>query len=94
MAYYDVSLSWYDSDGTQEYIQDVGVTKDSQERIPIIEKTEKEVSETENIPFFNTDGNDIEKLDDYNDDEDEDDKDSKKNDNEKEDDNDKDNDDD
>jgi len=94
MAYYDVSLSWYDSDGTQEYIQDVGVTKDSQERIPIIEKTEKEVSETENIPFFNTDGNDIEKLDDDNDDEDEDDKDSKKNDNEKEDDNDKDNDDD
>ena len=88
MAYYDISLSWYNSDGTQEYIQDVNVTKDPQEIIPIIEKTEEEGSEIENNPFFNTDDKDIEKLDDddNNDDEDEDDNDDKKKDKDEEDD--------
>ena len=89
MEYYDISLSWYNSDGTQEYIQDVNVTKDPQEIIPIIEKTEEEVSEIENNPFFNTDDKDIEKLDDdNNDDEDEDDNDDKKKDKDEEDDDD------
>jgi hypothetical protein len=67
MAYYDVSLSWYNSDGTQEYIQDVNVTKDPQEKIPlpIIETTAQENNEIENVPFFNTaaDGNEIKNLD-------------------------------
>ena len=87
MAYYDISLSWYNSDGTQEYIQDVNVTKDPQETIPIIEKTEDEVSEIENNPFFNTDGNEIEQLEEEEDEdeEDEDDKDDKKKDKNKED---------
>ena len=87
MAYYDISLSWYNSDGTQEYIQDVNVTKDPQETIPIIEKTEDEVSEIENNPFFNTDGNEIEQLEEEEDEdeEDEDDDDDKKKDKNKED---------
>ena len=89
MGYYDISLSWYNSDGTQEYIQDVNVTKDPQEIIPIIEKTEEKGSEIENNPFFNTDDKDIEKLDDdNNDDEDEDHNDDKKKDKDEEDDDD------
>ena len=89
MAYYDISLSWYNSDGTQEYIQDVNVTKDPQEIIPIIEKTEEKGSEIEDNPFFNTDDKDIEKLDDdNNDDEDEDHNDDKKKDKDEEDDDD------
>ena len=80
MAYYDISLSWYNSDGTQEYIQDVNVTKDPPEIIPIIEKTEEEGSEIENNPFFNTDGNEIEQLEEEEDEDekDEDDDDDKK----------------
>ena len=89
MAYYDISLSWYNSDGTQEYIQDVNVTKDPQEIIPIIEKTEEEGNEIENNPFFNTEGNEIEQLEDEDDEdedeEDEDDDDDKKKDKNKED---------
>ena len=47
------------------------VTKDPQEKIPIIENLE-EKSENENIPFFNVDNKDIEKIEnDDNDDEDE-----------------------
>ncbi|HSF49565.1 MAG TPA: hypothetical protein VLA74_02290 [Nitrososphaeraceae archaeon] len=37
MAYYEIALSWYNSDGTQEYIENVEVIKDPQEKIPIIE---------------------------------------------------------
>jgi len=87
MAYYDISLSWYNSDGTQKYIQDINVTKDPQEIIPIIEKTEEEGSEIENNPFFNTDGNEIEQLEEEEeeDEEDEDDDDDKKKDKNKED---------
>ena len=83
MAYYDISLSWYNLDGTQEYIQDVNVTKDPQEIIPIIEKTKEEDSEIENNPFFNTGANEIEQLEEEEnkDEEDEDDKDDKKKDN-------------
>jgi hypothetical protein len=88
MAYYDLSVSWYNSDGTQEYIQDVNVTKDPQEKIPIIEKVmEQKNSESESIPFFNTGENeDPSKLsdDDEDDEDDEDeDKNDKKNKNEK-----------
>ena len=92
MAYYDISLSWYNSDGTQEYIQDVDITKDPQEKIPIVETTEQENNQNENIPFFNTaEGNEIKNLDstvDEEDDEDEDegDKDDEKKDEEDEDD--------
>jgi hypothetical protein len=97
MAYYDISLSWYNSDGTQEYIQDVNVTKDPQEIIPIIEKTEEEGNEIENNPFFNTEGNEIEQLEDEDDEdedeEDEDDDDDKKKEKNKEDEEDEDDDD-
>jgi hypothetical protein len=87
MTYYDISLSWYNSDGTQEYIQDVNVTKDPQKIIPIIEKTEEEGNEIENNPFFNTDGNEIEQLqeEEDEDEEDEEDDNDKKNDKNKED---------
>ncbi len=82
MAYYEIALSWYDSDGSQQYIENVEVTKDPEERIPIIENTDEEKSAIENIPFFDIDGNDIEKEDEEededDDDEDEDDKDDKK----------------
>ena len=96
MTYYDISLSWYNSDGTQGYIEDVNVTKDPQEKIPlsIIKKTEEEISKNENIPFFNADGNDIEQLnndnneEDNEDDDEDDEDDKKKNKNEDEDDDD------
>jgi hypothetical protein len=59
---YELSLSWYNPDGTEEYIEDVEVTKDPQQKIvPIIENT-KQTNENENFPFFNTDEKDIEKL--------------------------------
>jgi hypothetical protein len=93
MAYYDISLSWYNSDGTQEYIQDVNITKDPQEKIPpVVETTEQENSEIENIPFFNTptDGNEITNLDSTEDEEDDDDEDDE-DDNDEENDNDDDN---
>lgn len=80
MAYYEIALSWYNSDGTQEYIENVEVTKDPQEKISIIENPKQTNNENENFPFFNTDGNDIEKLgneeiEDDDDDEDEEDED-------------------
>ena len=87
-AQYEISLSWYNADGTEDYIEDVNVTKDPQQKIPIIENT-KQNNENENFPFFNTDGKDIEKPgddeeeddnEDDDDEEDEDNKDDKKND--------------
>ena len=62
MAYYEIALSWYNSDGSQEYIENIDVTKDPYEKIPIIENTIKKTNEKKNIPFFNTNGKDIEKL--------------------------------
>jgi hypothetical protein len=95
MTYYEIALSWYNSDGSQQYIENVEVTKDPEERIPIIENTDEEKSAIENIPFFDIEGNDIEKEDegedeeeDEDDDEDEDDKDNKKKDKDEDDDDD------
>jgi hypothetical protein len=85
---FEVSLSWYNQDGTEEYIEDVEVTKDPQQKtIPIIENT-KQNNENENFPFFNTDGKDIEKPgnDEDDDEEDEDNKDDTKNDKDEDDD--------
>ena len=62
MAYYEIALSWYNSDGSQEYIENIDVTKDPYEKIPVIENTIEKTNEKKNIPFFNTNGNDIEKL--------------------------------
>ena len=69
MAYYDISLSWYNSDGTQEYVENVNVTKDPKEKIPIIEKISEQENNNEkenSIPsFFNRDENkEKEKLND------------------------------
>ena len=91
MAYYEIALSWYDSDGIQQYIENVEITKDPQEKIPIIENT-KQNNENENFPFFSTDGNDVEQLkDEENEDEDdEDDEDDDEDDEDDEDDKDKD----
>ena len=76
-AQYELSLSWVNPDGTEEYIEDVEITKDPQQKIiPIIEDT-KQNNENENVPFFNTDGTDIEKLG-NDEEEDEDDEDDKK----------------
>jgi hypothetical protein len=94
MAYYDISLSWYNSDGTQEYIQDVDVIKDPQEKIPpIIVATQQENNENDNVPFFNTatNGKEITNLDSTEDEEDNDDEDDDE-DNEEENDNDEDDD--
>jgi hypothetical protein len=86
-AQYEISLSWVNPDGTEEYIEDVDVTKDPQQKIiPTIENT-KQTSENENFPFFKTDGNNIEELGDdeeededkNNDDDDEDDDDENDN---------------
>ena len=92
MAYYEIALSWYNSDGSQEYIENIDVTKDPQEKIPIIENTIEKPSKTENIPFFNTNGKDIEKLgneeedeEDESNDEDEEDKDENDKDEDKDD---------
>lgn len=90
---YEIALAWYNSDGLEEYIEDVSVTKDTQEKKPIIENI-KEKTENENNPFFNVDNNDIEKID--NDDDNNDNKDddeNKDNDDENEDDNENDKDD-
>ncbi len=71
-AQYEISLSWDNPDGTEEYIEDVEVTHDPQQKItPIIENT-KQTNENENFPFFKTDGNDVEKLGDEEDEDDED----------------------
>lgn len=88
MAYYEIALSWYNSDGTQEYIENVEVTKDPQEKISIIENPKQTNNENENFPFFNTDGKDIEKPgnDEDDDEEDEDNKDDTKNDKDEDDD--------
>ena len=72
-AQYELSLSWYNPDGTEEYIEDVKVTKDPQQKIvPIIKNTKQT---NENSPFFNTNGKDIEKLSDEEDDDDKENKD-------------------
>ena len=54
MAYYDISLSWYNSDDSQEYIENVEVTKDPHEKIPIpiMENTIEKPIKNENILFF------------------------------------------
>ena len=69
MTYYEISLSWYNPDGTQDYIENVDVTKDSHS-IPVIEK-----EQSENIPFGNTLDENIKNSDDEDDEEDKDDKD-------------------
>ena len=69
MSYYEISLSWYNPDGTQEYIENVEVTKDSHS-IPVIEK-----EQSENIPFGNTLNENIKDSDDEDEDEDKDDED-------------------
>jgi hypothetical protein len=92
MKYYEIALSWYNSDGTQEYIENVEVTKDTQTKIPIVENTDVQ-SENQNLPFFSTEAKDIDELDEDEDEKDEEDKDNKE-DNENEDDNEEDEDDD
>jgi hypothetical protein len=72
MDQYEVSLSWYNPDGTEEYIEDVEITTDLQQKIPIIDNTKQTNNEDENFPFFKTDGNEVEKLNDEDEDEDED----------------------
>ena len=61
MAYYDISLSWYNSDGTQEYVENVNVTEDLEET-PIIEKISEQENNNEKgntiSSFFGGDGND------------------------------------
>jgi hypothetical protein len=71
-AYYEISLSWDNPDGTEEYIEDVKVTQDHQQKFPVIE-TNKQNNKNENFPFFKTNDNDIGKLQDEEDEEDEDD---------------------
>jgi hypothetical protein len=61
MAKYEVSLSWYNPDGSEEYIEDVQVTKDPQQKTSIIENID-EKSESENLPFFDRDTAEIENL--------------------------------
>jgi hypothetical protein len=89
-AQYELSLSWYNPDGTEEYIEDVKVTKDPQQKIVPIIKNTKQTNENENFPFYNTDGKDIGKLEDNqedeDDDKDEDNKDDKKKDKDEDDD--------
>jgi hypothetical protein len=85
MAYYEIALSWYNSDGTQEYIDNVEVTKDTQAQIPIIENNNIE-SKTENLPFFNTETKDNGELSDNEDNKDKDDDKNNKEDDENEDD--------
>ena len=90
-AQYELSLSWYNPDGTEEYIEDVKVTKDPQQKIVPIIKNTKQTHENENFPLFNTDGKDIGKLEgnqeeDEDDDNDEDNKDDKKKDKDEDDD--------
>src|SRR5574339_764960 len=60
-AKYELSLKWVNPDGSEEYIEDVDVTKDPQEKIPIIENTQQE-REIEKIPFFTTNAKDINKF--------------------------------
>ena len=81
MAYYEIALSWYNSDGSQEYIDNVEVTKDTQAQIPIVENNDVK-SETEKLPFFNTETKDIGELSN----DEEDDKDEENDENNKEDD--------
>jgi hypothetical protein len=61
MAHYEVSLSWNNPDGIEEYMEDVEVINDSQQKLPIIENTD-EKSESENLPFLNRDNTEIETL--------------------------------
>jgi hypothetical protein len=90
MAYYEIALSWYNSDGSQEYIDNVEVTKDTQAQIPIVENTDVK-SETERLPFFNTETKDIGELGNDEDDKDEDEDENNKEDDDNEDDRDEDN---
>lgn len=83
MAYYEIALSWYNSDGSQEYIDNVEVTKDTQAQIPIVENNDVR-SETERLPFFNTETKDMEESNDDEDDKDEDDDKNNKEDDENE----------
>ena len=73
MAYYEIALSWYNSDGTQEYIDNVEVTKDTQAKIPVIIENNDDKRINENLPFFNTEAKDMEESSDDEDDKDEDD---------------------
>jgi hypothetical protein len=87
MAYYEIALSWYNSDGTQEYIDNVEVTKDTQTKIPVIIENNDDKRINENLPFFNTETKDMGELSDAEDDEEEGDDKNNKEDNENEDDN-------
>jgi hypothetical protein len=83
MAYYEIALSWYNSDGSQEYIDNIEVTKDTQAQIPIVENNDVK-SETEKLPFFNTETKDMEESNDDENDKDEDDDKNNKEDDENE----------
>jgi hypothetical protein len=86
MTHYELGLTWDNSDGSQEYIEDVEVTKDPEEKTPIIENNDDERI-NENLPFFNTEAKDIEELSNDEDDKDKEDDENNKEDNEDEDDN-------
>jgi hypothetical protein len=72
MTHYELGLTWDNSDGSQEYIEDVEVTKDPEEKTPIIKNNDDERI-NENLPFFNTEAKDIGELSDNEDDKDKDD---------------------
>jgi hypothetical protein len=86
MAYYEIALSWYNSDGTQEYIDNVEVTKDTQTKTPVISENNDYKRINENLPFLNTETKDIGELSDDENDKDEDDDKNDKEDGENEDD--------
>jgi hypothetical protein len=86
MTHYELGLTWDNSDGSQEYIEDVEVTKDPEEKTPIIENNDDERI-NENLPFFNTEAKDIEELSNDEDDKDKEDDENNKEDNEDEDNN-------
>ena len=73
MAYYEIALSWYNSDGTQEYIDNVEVTKDITAKKPITIENNDDKRINENLPFFNTEAKDMEESSDDEDDKDEED---------------------
>jgi hypothetical protein len=87
MAYYEIALSWYNSYGTQEYIDNVEVTKDTQAKIPVIIENNDDKRINENLPFFNTEAKDMEESSDDEDDKEEGDDKNNKEDNENEGDN-------
>jgi hypothetical protein len=73
MEYYEVSLSWDNPDGTEEYLENVEITKDVQEKMPVIENDENK-GKIEKLPFFSTETKDIDELDEDEDEKDEDEK--------------------